>query len=144
MTKTCKGFLGFSFLLVLSSVPTAAQTVLCSKAMNAESCDRLAKPLEPQLKQLGAPTEWTYVILDGNDWRRATQRFKTEKNTTAAFTVLELRTTFFNADYIQQRLPRPPLDVLAHEVGHIACNCRSEMRAKFVAEQLLAGMKANR
>ncbi|MBI4461561.1 MAG: hypothetical protein HY653_01520 [Acidobacteria bacterium] len=95
------------------------------------------------MKQLNAPADWTYVILDGKDWRRASQMFKTEKNTTAAFTVLELRTTFLNAEYVQQRLPRPCLDVLAHELGHITCNCGSEMRARKVADELLAKLESD-
>jgi hypothetical protein len=144
MKKDFRHLLALGFLLALgSALPASAQSVVCSRTLNVKTCDLLAEPLEAELRMLKAPAEWTWVILDGEDWRRASRMFKTEKITTAAFTVLELRTTFFSADYVQRRRPRPCVDVLAHELGHIACNCGSEMKAEKTADELIAQMEAN-
>ena len=144
MTKNFKNSLALSFLLTIAvTVPATAQTVLCSKTMNPKSCDLLSEPAEAVLRVLEAPADWIWVILDGKDWRRASRMFKTEKNTTAAFTVLEMRTTFLSADYVQRMRPRLPTEVLAHELGHIACNCRSEMTARRIGGNLIARTHAD-
>jgi hypothetical protein len=120
----------------------SAQSVTCSKSMTAKSCDLLAEPVEAVLKELEAPADWTWVILGGRDWRRATKMFKTEKNTSAAFTVFEIRTTFFSAEYLQRRRPEVPTEVIAHELAHILCNCRSEMKARKLGSTLMARMNS--
>jgi hypothetical protein len=131
--------LGLTLLLVLTIAgPALAQSVACSKSMSVESCDLLAGPVEAELTKLDAPADWTWVILNGKDWRRATRMFKTERNTSAAFTVFEVRTTFFSGDYLQRRRPVVPTEVIAHELAHILCNCRSEMKARRIGSNLMA------
>lgn len=143
MTKNFKNSLALSFLLTIAvTVPATAQTVLCSKTMNPKSCDLLAEPAEAVLRMLEAPADWTWVILDGKDWRKACKQFKTKKKTTAAFTVLELRTTFLNKEYLQRLRPLLPKEVLAHELAHISCNCRSELTARKIGGELLAKIRA--
>jgi hypothetical protein len=143
MAGTFSKSFGLTFLLVLViGSPARAQSVVCSKSMRVESCDLLAKPVEVILKELEAPADWTWVILDGREWKRATKMFKTEKNTSAAFTVFESRTTFFSASYLQRKRPLVPTEVIAHELAHILCNCRSEMKARKLGSTLMAGMNS--
>ena len=128
-------------MLILSGVlaaPAHAQRVVCSQAMRASTCDLLAVPMEKELKLLNAPTDWTWVILDGRDWREASRRFKTEGLTNKAFTVLELRTTFFRGEFLEQHRPRPTIEILAHEMAHIQCTCKNEKKAEGLAAQLVA------
>jgi hypothetical protein len=144
MKKTRLILLSGSLLLnLLFPHLASAQSVVCSKTMEAKSCDLLAEPVEAVLKELEAPADWTWVILDGQEWKRAARRFKTEKNTSAAFTVFEVRTTFFSADYLQRRRPQVPTEVIAHELAHILCKCRSEMKAKKLANNLIARLNSN-
>jgi hypothetical protein len=139
MTKSfSKALLLSLFLTLVAAGPALGQSVVCSKSLSAKSCELLAEPVEAALKELDAPADWTWVILNGKDWRRATRMFKTEKNTTAAFTVFEVRTTFFSADYLQRRRPLVPTEVIAHELAHILCNCRNEMKARKVGSNLMA------
>jgi len=121
----------------LLAAPARAQRVVCSKAMNARTCDLLADPVERQLKQLAASADWQWVILSEKDWGRATRMFRNADKTTIAFTVLKLRITFLNEEFLQRNRPWPVLDVLAHELGHIRCTCGSEHEAERIGNQLL-------
>jgi hypothetical protein len=139
MAGTFSKFFGLTLLVALVvASPAPAQSVACSKSMTAKSCDLLVEPVEAALKKLDAPVDWEWVVLDGRDWKRATKMFKTEKNTSAAFTVFEIRTTFFCADYLQRSRPVVPTEVIAHELAHILCKCRSEMKASKLGSALMA------
>lgn len=135
-----QGFLaGVVALCAFSAAPAQAQRVICSKTMRAKTCDILAVPIEQELKRLDAPADWTWVILDEADWRQAKRMFRTER-ASIAFTVLKLRLSFLNEEYLQRARPRLPTDVLAHEIGHVFCACANERKADRAAETLLARM----
>ncbi len=127
---------GLFSLLWISAAPAQAQRVICTKTMKAKTCDILAVPVEQELKRLDAPTDWTWVILNESDWREAKRMFRTES--AIAFSVLKLRLSFLNEEYLQQTRPRLPTDVLAHELGHVFCACANERKADRAAEILLA------
>jgi hypothetical protein len=124
----------------LLAAPANAQRVVCSKAMHASTCNQLAVPVERELRLLHARADWNWVILDNQDWRTATRMFHTEGLTNKAFTVLGQRTTFLRGEFLEQRRPRPMLDVLAHEMAHAQCDCRSEARANQISQTLMASM----
>ncbi len=79
-------------------VPTRAngQTVVCSRAMPARACEGMVVVVENELRRLGAPSGWNWVVLDDKDWRRASHKFGNNGQTGTAFTVRDIKTVFLN------------------------------------------------
>jgi len=76
---------------------------------------------------------WSVVILDEAQWK---QWGKTP-HSIAAFSVIPGRVTFIRQGYILTHTPDQVVNVLAHEAGHLECNCESEERADELMVQLI-------
>jgi hypothetical protein len=79
---------------------------------------------------------WRIVILSRPDWDDATDKYN-HPNTETAFTLIGPNVTYIREDYLtsgggtDERIRW----TLAHEAGHLSCNCISEDRANALARQ---------
>lgn len=126
------------FILLLSTALSSmlqAQKIVVLGVPAADKCTFATKPLIEDLKSIGFPKDWTIAVACTPDiWERL-QRKRDDFNTVTAFTNLKGRLTVLNgAIYLEPVLLRgtrhwTPRSVLAHELGHILCNCDDEAKA---------------
>ncbi|MFB3917758.1 MAG: hypothetical protein ACE14M_13580 [Terriglobales bacterium] len=88
------------------------------------------------LQTLHFPNDWTiYIMCSRVHWEDA--RIKANSpNTRTAFTLLDSRLTVINGA-IFGGLPGQYRRILAHELGHIECQCADEEKVQKIAHRLL-------
>ncbi len=99
--------------------------------------DRI-KFLANRLNFAGQPmvSYWSITVLDRADWQEALLKYKLEGKTETAFTLMGWNETFVNADYIHYTIDSTVEHTLAHEAGHLICECKSEDTANKIARKL--------
>jgi hypothetical protein len=97
--------------------------------------DRLTQ-MEQRLNFTREPmtSTWEVIIIPGDEFRDNTRKFKV--NTDTAYTILGLRQTYINEDYLVYGEDSQIRQTLAHEAGHLICQCVSEEKANDIAYQL--------
>ncbi len=112
-----------------------SQTILVAGVLRPEKCAFATKPMIQDLKGIGFPHDWTFVVACSSTAWEKLQRKGNVFGTNTAFTNLKGRMTILNGKIYQQSLPlcgtshRTPKSVLRHEYGHIVCKCNDEARA---------------
>ena len=83
--------------------------------------------------------DWTIAVLTSQSWHAAMNQYGTIYGQTAlpAFTILETRRTYLNPDYVKRLSTGQLRNILAHEAGHLLCNCSDEKKANRFADDLL-------
>jgi predicted SprT family Zn-dependent metalloprotease len=80
---------------------------------------------------------WQVTILPGEDFRSRANYLK--MNTDSAYTFLQLRQTYVNEDFLIYANDVRIRQMMAHEAGHLICECSSEEKANEIAYQLQFG-----
>jgi hypothetical protein len=100
------------------------------------ACLKAMQTLQSELKTIVFPDEWTIgVTCNSMTWEAARHRAGSPPTRTA-FTGLKPRLTVINAAVFQELEP-VYRRTLAHELGHIRCNCASEGRAEDEGQEML-------
>jgi hypothetical protein len=77
---------------------------------------------------------WEVIILPGEQFRDNVTKWKLD--TDSAYTILQLRQTYVNEDYLVYADDVRVRQTTAHEAGHLICECSSEEKANEIAYQL--------
>lgn len=96
--------------------------------------------LESQLNFSQQPmvSYWQITILDAKAWDYMIRQYHIENETATAFTVMEQARTFLNEDYLATTGTDVPVrHTIAHEAGHLICECGSEDKANDIAAVLV-------
>jgi hypothetical protein len=80
------------------------------------------------------PNSWDIHIIPEIQFEANIRRYNI--NTESAYTFLPLDRTYLNEFYLQYADDRRVRHTLAHEAGHMICNCTSEEKAEEIAYQL--------
>lgn len=80
---------------------------------------------------------WRVTILSGNAFHYYTKRLNID--TESAFTALPFQETYLNEDYLIYANDIRVRQTLAHEAGHLICECSSEAKANEIAYQIQFG-----
>ncbi|PYU28878.1 MAG: hypothetical protein DMG32_01730 [Acidobacteria bacterium] len=94
------------------------------------------RPIVQQMAEsLKAPIlTWGILVLTEIEWQNlGAKRFHTE----SAFTIIASRHTFVREIYVRSHSATQIRRTLAHEVGHIMCDCMKESVADQAAATLL-------
>ena len=106
-------------------------------ATRVQDCANQLAALQEELKTLSYPAGWTLAITcTPSYWTNAVRSFRNVRSDTA-FTHLPARLTVLNGAIFQQLRPAYRY-VIAHELGHIRCDCDDEERANAIAWKLVA------
>ena len=126
-------FAAFVFALVIGQA--AAPTQLSVDGSTSWERARIER-LEHQLNftKEPMPNEWDIHIISGEEFNANTNRLHI--NTESAYTFMPLDQTYLNEDYLMVGDDRRVRHTLAHEAGHMICNCTSEEKAEEIAYQL--------
>lgn len=115
--------------------PYAPTRIVLDGSKGGKDCATEARQLQEELKSLPYPPGWTLAIMCRQvRWEQILQQADVH-TTHAAFTRIAERLTIFNADIFHQS-PAFYRQVIAHELGHIKCNCASETNAEKIGQQL--------
>jgi len=82
------------------------------------------------------PGWWRIVVLTRPDWEDALKYYHLEGRTASAFTVLGQNETLISEDYMLWHGSEAVQFTLAHEAGHMICQCQSEDTANDIARIL--------
>jgi hypothetical protein len=80
---------------------------------------------------------WQVTIIPGEDFKRRVEYLKLD--TESAYTFLQLRQTYVNEDFLVYANDPRVRQMMAHEAGHLICECSSEEEANKIAYQLQFG-----
>jgi len=133
-----RSLLAFALLLCFSRPVSPAPLVnIQVHAREVYDFDRI-KFLANRLNFIGQPmvSYWSITVLDRADWQEALRKYKLEGQTETAFTLMGWNETFVNADYIHYTIDSNVEHTLAHEAGHLICECKSEDTANKIARKL--------
>ncbi len=130
------------------------QHFVCNTGYTPQQCHEQMSVLRPQLDEYGAARvgDWTWILVKSDDWKQLQRQHKMDPDS-PAFTVLDLRETFFEEALVspvvvrrgelmkQWSLGIDDLLSLAvtHELGHAFCNEKNERKADAYGEQLRKG-----
>jgi|SRR4051812_19534239 hypothetical protein len=92
-------------------------------------CSDQSSALQTELATLSYPNDWRILVACSPVAWQNLLRAADVHGTHSAFTNLRKRTTVINAD-IFRRFSSQYRRTLAHELGHILCNCSSEAKAE--------------
>ncbi len=79
---------------------------------------------------------WRIVVLPRAEWEDALRYYHLEGQTDSAFTIMAQNETLVNEDYTFFAGTYRLRFTLAHEAGHLICQCQSEGRADSIARIL--------
>lgn len=119
----------FLVMFVFSVLPLTGED-LVSKA-TLERVRQIAISLK------GAPQGWKMVVASKMDWQRVQSQVPATNRTATAFTLRSLNLTVLNGDYAASASPWELKWTIAHEAGHLLCDCDSEEKANLIARGLL-------
>lgn len=133
-----KKLLALALAFAMSAV-AAAPTQFFVEGSTAYEQQRVIR-LENTLKFSNEPmvSTWEVTIWSGEEFNRYVDEHNI--NTRFAFTYLGLNHTFLNEDQLVWHNDAFVRWALAHEAGHMICNCTSEERANEIAVQLGASL----
>lgn len=77
---------------------------------------------------------WEVIILPGDQFRENVKNLKVD--TESAYTFLQLRQTYVNEDFLIYADDSRVRQMMAHEAGHLICECSSEEKANEIAYRL--------
>jgi hypothetical protein len=80
------------------------------------------------------PTPWIITIMSPEDFAQYTREYNLPTKT--AFTILQSQHTFLNEEILRFGYLPNVRQTIAHEAGHLICECASESRANDIAWQL--------
>lgn len=122
-----------SLCLALSAFAAAPQFMIWGSTSFER--DRLTR-LEQSLNFTKVPmtSTWQVTIIPGEDFRSRVSYLKL--NTDSAYTFLQLRQTYVNEDFLVYADDPRIRQMMAHEAGHLICECSSEEKANEIAYQL--------
>jgi hypothetical protein len=87
------------------------------------------------------PANWQVVVVcTPQAWQHYRAMFGAEA-TQSAFTIRSHRITIVNAAMYDEKPESQSRFILAHEAGHLICNCDDEDKADKEAEKLLRGTR---
>lgn len=126
-------FAAFVFALVIGQA--AAPTQLFVDGSTSWERARIER-LEHQLNftKEPMPNEWDIHIIPVEQFNENINRFRI--NTESAYTIMPLDQTYLNEMYLGYADDHRVRHTLAHEAGHMICNCTSEEKAEGIAYQL--------
>ncbi len=120
---------------ILSSLAAAAfgVTLYPAGVKTIAACAFATKPLEQIVTPLSYPEDWKIIVActDG-EWRQITHHFDATTSR-SAFTVRGARVTVINGGIFREKIYAGPAHTMRHELGHIACNSKSEDVADYFA-----------
>jgi len=93
---------------------------------------RLAQSLDFTKEPM--PSPWAITILSEDVFNENLHKFNIE--TDSAYTILEQQETFLNEYYLVYANDAHLKQTIAHEAGHLICECKSESKANDIAYQL--------
>lgn len=82
------------------------------------------------------PRWWRVIVLRKPEWDGKMLEYGLVGKTDSAFTILGDDVTFLNEDYLSLASDEQLEHTLAHESGHLICNCSNEDTANKIAEKL--------
>jgi hypothetical protein len=104
------------------------------------ACLKTLQALQREMVLLRFPDEWTVAVTCNSvTWGQAKRRAG-NPSTSTAFTGLTSKWTVINSDVVRGLTPIFQ-HTLAHELGHIRCNCVDESRAEAEARALIYGAR---
>jgi hypothetical protein len=80
------------------------------------------------------PNTWNIHIIPGTQFNENVKRLNVDTST--AYTFIQIDQTYLNEDYLTTAPEFRIRHNLAHEAGHMICQCRDENRAEAIAAQL--------
>src|SRR5262249_7176735 len=96
-----------------------------------QQCQYAVRPLLHELEELQYPSGWTFVLVCTEiEWGSLTRKVEPLRGTDSAATFLPKRTTILRGEIFKRRIERGYAHTLRHELGHILCNCMSEVLAE--------------
>ena len=126
-------------LSLTSYLPIRAQVVVqLAGVQHPAQCEYATAPLLDMLNTYAKfPPGWRIVIACSDIAWQALRMHADAMDTNHAFTNMKGQVTVINgAIFCSPEVGRPPQRVLAHELGHIKCNCNDEGRAEKYALSL--------
>ncbi len=96
------------------------------------------------LRYLPRPSKdgrWYVIILSGADFWSGLNKQQTKTAYGSCYTRLESRMTYCNAEWVLKADDHEIAKTLAHEYGHLLCNCLVEQGADAEAVHLLDDQK---
>lgn len=96
-----------------------------------ERVERLAKSLKER------PSNWKILVQDEPTWKRQSQQPGVAR-TQEAFSIRKKRITIIRASFVNNNMDFRVKRTLAHEAGHIFCDCNDESRADKIADSLIS------
>jgi hypothetical protein len=126
------GSIHLSNITVRAQERTDAKVVFLGAGKPSDACLEKLQILSLELRHFMFPADWTLAVAcDPMTWGAARRRAGFPPTLTA-FTGLKPRLTILNgAIFVEQ--PSFYEHTLAHELGHIRCNCSEESRAEDMA-----------
>jgi len=98
-------------------------------------CVPEGKRLQAELETLHYPAGWTLAIMCTAVRWDSILREADVRNTHVAFTRISERITVFNSNIFHD-FPQNYRHIVAHELGHINCNCADEGKAEELAHEM--------
>lgn len=102
---------------------------------NMPLCGLHRAALEEELKTLAYPADWTIRVTCGVSYWDTARRTANYPRTSTAFSMLHARVTVLNGEIFKQSEPFYR-GIIAHELGHIQCDCADEAVADKIALNL--------
>jgi hypothetical protein len=121
---------------ILSSLAAAAfgVTLYPAGVKTVDACAFATEPLQQIVTPLSYPEDWKIIVActDG-EWQEMTHHFDATSSR-SAFTMRDARVTVINGGIFREKIYAGPDHTMRHELGHIACNSKSEDVADSFAE----------
>ena len=125
--------------MLLKSVAVALllSSVCCYAGTCPEDFDGAAKTRDV-LDKIGHPHDWHFIIVcSDSDWQFLLRHFGEQRTAALGATSLINRTTWFKSDIFANPSGESGyVHVILHEVGHIRCQCKSDMMADRLASEM--------
>lgn len=80
---------------------------------------------------------WYITIVSESEFLLSINKFQRNQSAGSCYTVLPARMTYCNASWVDKSTVEQVAHSLAHEFGHLLCNCGVEKRANDEARFLL-------
>lgn len=120
-------------LLTFSLLPAAAQRAYSNREQKQE-----AQKLQEAFALLNtSDTQWSIIVQTKEMWEAPLSKQQRASFAGSCYTLREVKTTFCNASWVDHADLVTMGWTLAHERGHIDCNCVEEWKAEAAAAQVL-------
>lgn len=122
-----------SMCLAVSAIAAAPQFMIWgSTSYERNRLTRLEQSLN--FSRVPMTNTWNVTIIPADDFHRRKDLLKVD--TDSAYTILGFNQTYVNEDYLVYADDERVRQTLAHEAGHLICQCISEDKANEIAYQL--------